>query len=370
VASGAVFTVRLSSPSGRPVTVKVKTADGSGVAGSDYVAAEQTLSFAPNTSEQTVAVALLDDARNEGEETFTLGLSEATNAVIARAVGTAQVTDDDPEPSLAVDDVSLVEGDAASTMATFTVTLSAESSREVTVDFATADGTATAGSDYAAVAGTLSFAPGVTRQTIAVAIAGDTVGEVDERFTVRLASPVHAVLGTAVGEGVIANDDDFERRPVADTYVRNGRYDRTNFGTATLLQVERGLLPGSTRRSFLRFDLVDLPVPRISKATLRLFVQDLDRSRERMGLFAVHDDAWGETTVTWRKQPRVGASLGRVRVPPGGWMEVDVTAFVNAELAGDRRVSLALLDEAGLFGGLILASREASGQEPRLVLAP
>ena len=99
------------------------------------------------------------------------------------------------------------EGNAGTTALTFTVSLSQESPDPVSVDFTTADGSAAAGSDYTAAAGTLTFAPGETVKTVDVNVLGDTANEEDERFTVTLAHPTGAVLGRAEGTGTLVNDD-------------------------------------------------------------------------------------------------------------------------------------------------------------------
>jgi len=112
-------------------------------------------------------------------------------------------------PSLSVSDVSVTEGNAGTAIATFTVTLSpANLSQTVTVDYATANGTAaTAGGDYAATAGTLTFAPAATTRTFTVAINGDTAGEANETFVVNLSNAVNAAIGDGQGIGTITNDD-------------------------------------------------------------------------------------------------------------------------------------------------------------------
>ena len=98
------------------------------------------------------------------------------------------------------------EGNAAHA-ATFTVTLSAAAASAVAVSYSSADGTATAGSDYTAVSGTLNFAAGETSKTIDVSIAGDTAVEADETFTVSLSGPVGATLADSSAQGTIVNDD-------------------------------------------------------------------------------------------------------------------------------------------------------------------
>jgi hypothetical protein len=110
-------------------------------------------------------------------------------------------------PSLSINNVSLMEGNSGMTQFTFTVTLSAASSQTVTVNFATANGTATAGSDYYATSGTLTFNAGQTSQTITVMVFGDTIHEANETFYVNLSNAVNAWLNVPQGTGAILNDD-------------------------------------------------------------------------------------------------------------------------------------------------------------------
>jgi glucose/arabinose dehydrogenase len=110
-------------------------------------------------------------------------------------------------PSLSINNVSVAEGSAGSTNAVFTVTLSAASSKTVTVNFATANGTATAGSDYVALAGTLTFPAGTTSRTINIQVTGDTVSEANETFYVNLSNAVNATIADGQGVGTITNDD-------------------------------------------------------------------------------------------------------------------------------------------------------------------
>jgi CSLREA domain-containing protein len=114
-----------------------------------------------------------------------------------------------PPPGILINDVAVAEGGAGTSTATFNVTLTAASAQPVTVQFATADGTATAGSDYVATSGTLTFNPGVTSQPINVTINGDTVFEPSETFFVNLTTPTNAVLLDAQGQGTILNDEPY-----------------------------------------------------------------------------------------------------------------------------------------------------------------
>ena len=110
--------------------------------------------------------------------------------------------------TLSIGDASIAEGNSGTTQATFTVTLSAADTHPVNVDYATRDITATAGSDYVATSGTLTFNPGETSKTFNVTINGDTHFEFDEGFFVLLSHPVNATLSqNYFAVGTITNDD-------------------------------------------------------------------------------------------------------------------------------------------------------------------
>ena len=112
-----------------------------------------------------------------------------------------------PLPTLSINSVSANEGNSGTTAFTFTVTLSAASASTVTANFATSNGTATAGSDYVANSGVVTFTPGQTTQTITVSVNGDTTVEANETFLVTLSAPTNATLAVAQGTGTIVNDD-------------------------------------------------------------------------------------------------------------------------------------------------------------------
>lgn len=108
---------------------------------------------------------------------------------------------------ISVSDVTVTEGNSGTTTATFTVSLNSASIQAVTVDFATADGTATAGVDYVASSGTLTFAPGETSKTVTVTINGDTTFESAETLTLDLSNAANATIADAQGLGTLTNDD-------------------------------------------------------------------------------------------------------------------------------------------------------------------
>jgi len=223
----ATFTVTLSQASEDEVTVDYTTADGTASAGSDYEAASGQLVFAPGETTKTITVLITGDTDIEGDETFNVSLSNAVGADLATQFGEGIILNDDGAlgPSLSIDDVSQSEGNDGTTEFTFTVTLSAASESEVTVEYATGGGNATPGSDYEANSGQLTFAPGETTKTITVVVTGDTDFERNETFEVTLFSPTGAELADAVGNGTIENDDEGTFLPGA---IRGGVYADVN----------------------------------------------------------------------------------------------------------------------------------------------
>ena len=218
------FTVSLSAAATSTVTVDYSTANGSATAGSDYSATSGTLTFLPGELSKVVSVSTNGDTTYEGNETLSLNLSNPSEAIILDGQGIGTIVDDDPAPlpTVSIDDATVAEGKLNTkgrnagtpqqTSMTFTVTLSAASAQSVTVSYSTADGPndgtgATAGSDYLAESGTVTFSPGQTSKTITVTVLGDDTVELDETFTVNLSSPSGTILGDSSGTGTIVNDD-------------------------------------------------------------------------------------------------------------------------------------------------------------------
>jgi hypothetical protein len=212
-AKKATFTLKLSAPvpSGKQVQVTYATADGTATAGSDYVALPPTtLTFAAGDSSKTVAVSVKGDTTPEDNETLMLNLTKPVGATLADSQGVATIVNDDLPPAVSVSDVVVTEGNSATATATFTVSLSSAvpAGGQVQVTFASADGTALAGSDYVALPPTtLTFTAGQTSKTVTVTVKGDTVVEPNETFLMNLTNPVGATLADSQGQGTIVDDD-------------------------------------------------------------------------------------------------------------------------------------------------------------------
>lgn len=159
----------------------------------------------PNTLEPT---RITSDLSPYAGQTVRLRFAAVETEFFLRAsVDDIQVTTT-LQPSLSIDDETVTEGDTGPTDVPFTVSLSAASSRTVTVDFATADDTATTPSDYQQTNGTLTFEPGQTSKEVTVPVNGDTTDEPDETFFVNLSSPTNASISDVQGVGTIEDDDE------------------------------------------------------------------------------------------------------------------------------------------------------------------
>lgn len=202
------FPVTLSRPSGRAVSVSYALSAGTATLGTDFSTAGSTgvLRFRAGTVRRNVAVTVIGDNLDEANETVNLVVLNPVNATVAGADATGTIVDNDG-PALFVGNAARNEGWTPNNQYNFTVALSAPSPQEVRVDWATANGTATAPSDYTGGSGTVVFAPGQTAKTTSVAVQGDIATEGNETFRVNLSSPVNATISTGSGVGTIVNDD-------------------------------------------------------------------------------------------------------------------------------------------------------------------
>ena len=342
----AVLEVTLTPASVEMVTVGYATADATATVGEDYTAKEGTLTFQAGVTSREIGVLITEDPTDEDDETFTVALDDATNAVIGDATGEVTIEDDDQAPSPPQDlsaeagdsEVQLswsppadsgtaaitayeyryaegsnaytetwaeVSGGAAAREvtvggltneivhrlqvravnatgggepaettatplappsltigdltidesrgpATVQVTLSRSSDTTVTVGYATADGSATAGRDYAAASGTLTFSPGTTSLNVDIPISDDIVEEDTETLTVTLSDARHADISDATGQVTILDDDELPGPPQGlsanpdDGRVKLSWTPPANGGSAPITQYEYRYAAGSS----------------------------------------------------------------------------------------------------------------------------
>ena len=216
-----VFTISMTLESDRDVSVDWATVADTALAGSDFIASGATATIGAGATSTTIAVPIVGDTVDEQQEAFTVELSnpvEATLDVSGGDTATATVNDDDIA-EISIGDAVVSEADV-NTSAVLTISISIASSRDVSVDWATSAGSATAGSDFVAASGTATISAGGTTTTIAIAIVGDTIDELQEAFTVVLTNPVNAVLDGSGGDEAtvtINDDDDFNLVLAAET---------------------------------------------------------------------------------------------------------------------------------------------------------
>lgn len=216
----AVLTVTRSGALGSSVTVNYASTAGSAVAPGDYGAVSGTLNFLPGETLKTITVATVDDNVHEGPEGFTVGLSGATGgAIISTGGGAVSLADNDSPPSFAISNAGVTEGGSA----VMTVTKSGATALNLSVTYATANGSAIAPGDYTAAAGTLTFLPGETSKSISIATIDDAIYELAETFSVNLSGASGgASISTATGTATITENDVMPSLSVSNVSVMEG----------------------------------------------------------------------------------------------------------------------------------------------------
>ena len=194
----ASFQVTLSSVYTQSVTVNYETVAQTAVAGEDFMVLNDTVTFAPGESTKIIEVTIIDDDIDEADsESFSVSLTDPTNATIADGGGTGSIIDDDEAQLLLDSGLPVMEGDDGVATAVVTVSLTTETAFPVTVAYETSNDCcepqfATAGEDYLAISGTLTFAAGESSKAVPILIYSDTKHEDDEFFNVNISnsSPV------------------------------------------------------------------------------------------------------------------------------------------------------------------------------------
>ncbi|GHJ47658.1 hypothetical protein Cs7R123_50000 [Catellatospora sp. TT07R-123] len=205
-AGDGAFTVRLDHALSDDVSLTWSLE--AGTAGADDAAlGTGTVTIPAGATQAAIAVDVTDDALDEDDETLTLALTGARlGLVVDRAQAAGTIADDDAAPTVSVQPVTVAEGGTSLTDLPVRLRLSGPSGKEISVGYATADGTARDGEDYVGAAATARFAPGQTEHVVHLAVRGDSLPEPDESFTVSLGETVDAVAGS--GATVTITDDE------------------------------------------------------------------------------------------------------------------------------------------------------------------
>lgn len=304
------FTVSLSATSPQAVTFDYQTSDGSATtANDDYAATSGTATIPANTASTTVTVDVTGDVTLEGDETVVVDVTNVTNASPLDTQGVGTIQNDDAAPAISVSDEGALETHAGTTGLVFTVSLSNPTDQPVTVEYSTADGSATlANADYHAASGTLTIPAKASSGTITVDLVGDTDVEPDETLFLNLTSATNAVIADSQGVGTVQNDDE-------TTGVERLAGTATGFGITRLAphpMTDRCRIEFAVaRRAKVRLSIVDLQ----GRTVATLVDQVLDEGRH---------------AATWRGHGTRG------RVPAGAY-------FVRFEGGGRRDVQRLVL---------------------------
>jgi hypothetical protein len=377
--------------------VDYATVDGTATAPTDYNPVSlSTLNFPPGTTSQTISITVNGDVIEEADETFTVDLSNPVNASIADNRGAGTIIDDDAAPTIVIDDVTVAEGNTGTVNAVFTVTLSQASGQLVSVDYATADGTATAPTDYNPVSlSTLNFPPGTTSQTISVTVNGDVIEEADETFTVDLSNPVNASIADNQGAGTITDDD--AQGPVTSSFQDgvngyNGTRDtqlvsgspNTNYGSDDRM----GADGHPDESSLLYWELTSIPVGS-SIQSVDLTFNVTGKTRHAYEIYSLQQ-AWIEGEATWNEHAsgqsweisgadgaadRSSTVIGSITAPARGIYTIPLTtagvAVVQTWVDNpSSNFGIIILDYINATDGLEISSREAGivSNRPRLTV--
>ena len=260
------ITVTRTGGSDGAVTVAYSTANGSATAGQDYTAVAGTLSWAAGDSAaKTFTILILDDALVEGNETVAIAISNPTGGASlgSPASATLTIVDNDVAPAHGIlqwsaNAYSVSESGGT---ATITVTRTGGSDGVVSIAYSTANGSATAGLDYTAVSGTLTWAAGDTSpKTITIPILDDALVEGNESVQLALSNPTGgATLGAQTSAALTIVDNDVPAGPNTFQFGSSAYSVLENAGKITITVTRTGNTSKSATVAFATVDLAGDP---------------------------------------------------------------------------------------------------------------
>ncbi len=240
----AIISVDRIGTTNGTVTVDFATVAGTAMTNADYYSTNGTLIFAPGETNHIFAVQVLEDLIVEGPETVGLILSNVTgDAVLGQSNATMIIIDNDFSPGVLTFTAVAYSFSEGVGTAQITLLRTNGATRVVSVDYATADGTATAGADYTPSSGRVTFADGETNQTISIPITQDMLVEGNETFTLQIFNPLGgAVISGPTAVIVTIEDDEFGPGSLDPTFSPGAGAD--NFVRALAVQPDGKVLIG------------------------------------------------------------------------------------------------------------------------------
>jgi hypothetical protein len=370
------FTITRSGSTGGAILVRYAVG-GTAAAGSDYQALSGTVTIARSATTATVTVTPLDDSQVEGSETVVLTLTpDDCYGVGTSSSATVTIADNDTGPALPSVTVSATDASAAepSNTGTFTVSRTGATTASLTVAFAVG-GTATAGSDYAALPGSVTIPAGADSAAITVTPRDDTAAEGSETVILTVSSSSSYTVGTPSGATVTIADDDGPPSQVTaafqdgtagyagtrDTYLSQNA-PTTNFGGDTSVRADGDEVAGSDLAALLRFDLTSIP----PGSSLQSVTLALNVTNPSAGTYELYEAkrAWVEREATWD-----GYAAGQAWEAAGAQGAQDrgttVLATIQAQAAGAYTLAFTAagvaaaqgwVDAAGTNYGVVIAN--------------
>ena len=199
--AAATFVVSLSTASGKMVRATYATANGTATQPADYQPASALVTFLPGEVSKNLPINVLGDTLDEFDETFVVNLSNPLNGSLQDNQGTGTISDDDLPPNMSIEDVTVTDGVTSNVLATFVIRLDTASGKQITVNYATQDDSASAPQDYLTVTGLATINPGQSQFSITVTVIGSSLNEPVESFFMNLsgASNANLVDNQAIG---------------------------------------------------------------------------------------------------------------------------------------------------------------------------
>jgi len=207
-------------------------------------------------------------------------------------------------------------------------------------------------------------------------------------YAFRTGSPPTDDVGKVCLNSATANPNDFKVdnhvvtpgslqpvtfNPTADAFVRGGSFAENNYGSDTSLEVKQDTNQSYVRKSYLKFNFSSISGSTIQQAKLRFYVSSTEGDASTFNLYGNATENWSESTIKWNNAPAPTTFIGSINISATGgqWYEIDVTNYVNNHMS-DKLVSFELINEGPYTTGnrTFINSREASGNQPQLVITP
>ena len=331
--SAATYSVPEKAPNGKLVvsvlrtgslnattTVLLETVDVTATGGAtpvpgvnDYVSVSQTLVFLPGETKKDVAITIVDDKLAEGNETFKVRLSNPVNGTLSPSLlseAIVTIVDDDKAGTVQFSGPTYVvtEPVSGTTTVDITVTRTGGDAGPATVTYATADGTATAGEDYVAAGGVLTFGVGDVKKTFTITVNADSVVEGTETVRLALSNPTG---GLALGAQSTATLSILESQSVIQfSQLVYTVSEATPMATITV--VRTGSLTSAARVAFRTVDgTATAPADYASRSGVLSFAANTGTATFTVPI--VNDDLFeSDETVTLVLSDPVGAALGQI----------------------------------------------------------